>query len=125
MTSFIVACLKVFHQDSFDFKVDNRIFTSGRPNLDRSYMVPSLGTSTDEFTSMLKDYLVQTLGFEEHMSLVDDLLQFADANRDGQVRDHFALMKMLSNTKHYRPNDVLIVDNWYIVATEMFGCVSW
>lgn len=56
-----------------------------RPNLDSLFVNPTLGTSTDEFTRMLQENLSHRFGDRDYSALTKDLLDFADANRDGTV----------------------------------------
>ena len=71
-----------------DFKVDSAMFARSDDQLDLSsvFAQPMLGVSMNEFIDMLTLFVDGWLGPGDHSSLVQDLIKFADGDKDNRVR---------------------------------------
>lgn len=77
---------QLFHYDNFYLKVLESRFTSDPIKLDSVFAKPSTGVDVQEFRDMLKQFLDVKLGSGQHTELLEDLMDFADINRDSRVR---------------------------------------
>ena len=68
-----------------DFKVDSAMFARS-DDLSSVFAQPMLGVSMNEFIDMLTLFVDGWLGPGDHSSLVQDLIKFADGDKDNRVR---------------------------------------
>ena|SRR6218665_820641 len=84
--TYIFMLLQWFHYENFYLKVPESRFHSDPIKLDSVFSKPSTGVDVQEFREMLKQYLDMKLGSGQHTELLEDLMDFADVNRDSRVR---------------------------------------
>jgi len=73
--------------DTMDFKVDSAVFARSDDQLDLGsvFAQPMLGVSMNEFIDMLTLFADSWLGHDDHSSLIQDLIKFADGDKDNRV----------------------------------------